>query len=78
MSYQIVKRLREENGDVVCEMCSNNVRPRSYYEWRKPKTEKTLAMVKAFLIDRVWQPTNKNTKFIKSLGITHFFDGTKF
>ena len=78
MSYQIVKKLREENGEIVCSMCSNNVWPRDYYEWRQPNTEKWRREVRQFIIDRVWQPVNKNTKFIRSLNITHYYDGNKF
>lgn len=78
MSYQIVKKLREENGEIVCSMCSNNVRPRYYYEWREPNTEEWRDKVRQFIIDRVWQPVNKNTKFIRSLNIANYWDGNKF
>ena len=78
MSYQIVKKLREENGEIVCSMCSNNVWPRDYYEWRQPNTEEWRREVRQFIIDRVWQPVNKNTNFIRSLNITHYYDGDKF
>lgn len=78
MSYQIVKSLREDGGDIVCKMAANNVQPRYYYEWRKPKTEENLAMVRKFIIDKVWQPIHKNTKFINELGIVRYCDGTNF
>lgn len=78
MGYQIVKHLREENGDIVCSMCSSNVSPRHFYEWREPKTSKTLAMVRKFIIEREWQPTRKDTEFIRSLNITHYGNGDLF
>lgn len=60
MSYQIVKNLREDNGDIVCEMVSNNVWPKTYYEWRKPNTSEWRKMVHQLFAYRVWQSSAKN------------------
>lgn len=60
MSYQIVKNLRVDNGDIVCEMVSNNVRPKTFYEWRKPNTSEWRKNVRQFFADKVWQSSTKN------------------
>lgn len=66
MSWQIIKNLKAENGKISCEMRSNNVWPHDYYKWEREDTPETRAMVKRFLLDRVWQPIHE-TKFIKQL-----------
>lgn len=71
MSYQIVKNLRADGGQVRCMMCSNNVRPHTYYEWCQPDTPETRQMVRRFLLGNVWQPTPRNTRFIASLGLRY-------
>ena len=75
MGYQIIKNLRTEDGQIKCDMCSNNIRPRSYYGWSKPDTKENRDMVRQFLKDRVWQPQQAN-KYIISLGVNKYFDGT--
>lgn len=66
MSWQIIKNLKAENGKISCEMRSNNVWPPDYYKWEREDTPETRAMVRRFLLERVWQPIHE-TKFIKQL-----------
>ena len=75
MSYQIIKNLRTENGEIKCQMASNNVHPRIYYEWSRVDNEDTREMIRGFIRDRVWQPQRANN-FIISLNIRTFWDGT--
>ena len=75
MSYQIIKNLRTENGEIKCQMASNNVRPRYYYEWARVDNEDTREMVRRFIRDFEWQPQRANA-FIRSLNISEYFDGT--
>lgn len=71
MSYQIVKKLRSEGGEVRCMMHSNNVWPKTPYEWKEPDTVETRNKVRRFLLDRVWHPTIKDTRFIRELGLRY-------
>lgn len=66
MSWQIIKNLRKEGDDLVCEMRSNNVYPCSYYEWRKTDTPEMRENIRQWIKDRVWQPIHL-TKFIQQL-----------
>lgn len=78
MSHQIARKLKSENGVIIIESCSNNVRPRYYYTSRMEDNENNRAKVRQWIIDRVLQPVNKRTNFIKSLKIENYFDGTPF
>jgi len=75
MGHQIIKNLRTEDGKIKCEMCSNNVSPKSYTTWEREDTDETRDMVRGFLRDRVWQPQHANA-FIQGLGVYRYFDGT--
>ena len=75
MGHQIIKNLRTEDGKIKCEMCSNNVSPKSYTTWEREDTVETRDMVRGFLRDRVWQPQHANA-FIQGLGVYRYFDGT--
>lgn len=78
MSYQIAKTLKAENGKIVIDSCSNNVYPRYYYRSEFEDNPGNRAKIRQWIIDRVLQPANKRTKFIRSLKIEKYFDGTPF
>lgn len=76
MGYQIIKNLRTEDGKIKCEMCSNNVSPKTYYGWEREDTDETRDMVRGFLRQRVWQPLGGRANgFIRSLNVNAYDDG---
>lgn len=52
-------------------MHSSNVWPKTDYEWARQDTLETRCMVRRFLKDREWQPTHKDTRFIRELGLKY-------
>ena len=78
MSYQIVKSLKAENGKITIVSALNNVHPRFYSTNEFEDTEENRNKIREWIVDRVLQPVNKRTKFIQSLKIEKYFDGTPF
>jgi len=78
MSHEIVKKLKSENGKITVSSRSSNTWPVYYSERQMEDTAENRERIRQLIIERVWQPTNKRTKFIRSLNITHYFDGTPF
>lgn len=78
MSHSIVRKLKAENGKILVSSRANNVWPIYYSDYEMQDTPENREEVRQLIIGRIWQPINKNTKFIRSLNITEYFDGIPF
>ena len=78
MSHSIVSKLKPENGKIIVKSRANNVYPICYVEQSFDDTKEMRDTIRQLIIDRLWQPVRKDTRFIRSLCITHYFDGTPF
>ena len=80
MARCLLKSIKAQNGMIVALTAANNTFPREYRVYSEKDTKENRERWKNEIIGGVVIPLSscENNRFIKSLSITHYFDGKPF